>query len=108
MNAGIIHSVLEMMESDALKITEKHLDTKIPNSDAAAQLLIELDGDEPESIATKAERVCEIVMNEGATDVLLADTSAKMNELWSMRRAIGEADRASRPCVSIVCGLRSA
>jgi len=91
MNAGIIPSVLELMEQEALKITEKHLDTKIPNSDAAAQLLIELDGDSPGQIERTAERVCEILMAEGATDVLLADTSAKMNELWSMRRAIGEA-----------------
>ncbi len=91
MNAGIIPSVLEFMEREALKITEKHLDTKIPNSDAAAQLLIELDGDSPGQIERTAERVCEILMAEGATDVLLADTSAKMNELWSMRRAIGEA-----------------
>jgi glycolate oxidase len=91
MNAGIIPSVLEFMEREALEITASHLDTKIPNVDAAAQLLIELDGDDPDAIAAAAERVCEIVMNEGASDVLLADTSAKMNELWSMRRAIGEA-----------------
>lgn len=91
MNAGIIPSVLELMEQDALKITEKHLDVKIPNSDAAAQLLLELDGDDPNAIADSAERICEIVMREGATDVLLADTSAKMSEMWSMRRAIGEA-----------------
>jgi glycolate oxidase len=91
MNAGIVPSVLELMERDALEITEKHLDTKIPNSDAAAQLLIELDGDDPDAIAGAAERVCDIVMSEGATDVLLADSTAKMNELWSMRRAIGEA-----------------
>lgn len=91
MNAGIIPSVLELMERDALEITEKHLGVKIPNGEAAAQLLIELDGNNPDVIASSAERVCEIVMREGATDVLLADTSAKMNELWSMRRAIGEA-----------------
>jgi glycolate oxidase len=91
MNAGIIPSVLELMERDALKITEKHLDITIPNSDSAAQLLIELDGNDPEAIARTAERVCEIVMSEGAVDVLLADTSDKMNELWTMRRAIGEA-----------------
>ena len=91
MNAGIIPSVLEFMEQEALKITEKHLDTTIPNSDAAAQLLIELDGESPEQIERAAERVCEIVMAEGATDVLLADSTAKMNDLWSMRRSIGEA-----------------
>jgi glycolate oxidase len=91
MNAGIVPSVLELMERDSLKITEQHLETTIPNSDASAQLLIELDGDDANAIARAAERVCEIVMAEGATDVLLADTSAKMNALWSMRRAIGEA-----------------
>jgi glycolate oxidase len=91
MNAGIIPSVLEFMEQESLKITEKHLDTAIPNSDAAAQLLIELDGDDPEGISRSAEKVCEIVMEKGATDVLLADTSSRMNELWTMRRAIGEA-----------------
>jgi glycolate oxidase len=91
MNAGIIPSVLEFMEQDALKITEKHLGTTIPNSDAAAQLLIELDGDDPDGISRAAEKVCEIVLEAGATDVLLADTSARMNELWTMRRAIGEA-----------------
>ena len=91
MNAGIIPSVLEFMERDALEITEKHIDTKIPNVTAAAQLLIELDGDDPETISRDAERVCEIVMEEGAVDVLLADSTAKTNELWTMRRAIGEA-----------------
>jgi glycolate oxidase len=91
MNAGIIPSVLEFLEKDAFKIAEQHLDTTIPNSDAAAQLMIELDGDDPDVIARAAERVCEIVMSEGATDVLLADTSARMNELWAVRRAMGEA-----------------
>jgi glycolate oxidase len=91
MNAGIVPSVLEFIEQDALKITEAHLDTSIPNSDAAAQLLIEIDGTDEGVIQRDAERVCEIVLAEGATDVLLADTGAKMNDLWKMRRAIGEA-----------------
>jgi len=91
MNSGIIPSVLEFLEQDAYKIAEQHLDITIPNSDAAAQLLIEIDGDAPDAIEHTAERVCDIVMAEGATDVLLADSSAKMNELWAMRRAMGEA-----------------
>jgi glycolate oxidase len=91
MNAGIIPSVLEFMEREALQITEKHLDSPIPNSDAAAQLMIELDGDDPQAIERQSENVCEIVLNAGASDVLLADTSAKMNQLWNTRRAIGEA-----------------
>ena len=94
MTAGIVPSTLELMEREAIKFTEEHLSTKIQNSDAAAQLLIGLDGNDESVIERDSERVCEIVLSEGATDVLLANTSAKQNELWSMRRAIGEAVRS--------------
>lgn len=91
MNAGITPSVLEFLERDAINMTEAHLDMAWPNSDAAAQLLIELDGTDEGVIARDAERVCDIVLAEGASDVLLADTGAKMNEMWQLRRAVGEA-----------------
>jgi glycolate oxidase len=91
MNAGITPSALEFMERDAVQITERHLSVSVPHSDAAAQLLIELDGDDEAVIQRAAEKVCEIVMAQGASDVLLAETSTKQRELWSMRRAAGEA-----------------
>lgn len=91
MNAGIVPSALEFMEHDALQITEQHLSVKVPNSDAAAVLLIEVDGNDEAVIQHEAEHVCEIALAEGATDVLLADSSRKQQELWNMRRAAGEA-----------------
>ena len=33
--------------------------------------------------------MAEIVLAEGATDVLAAPSDSKMNELWTMRRAVG-------------------
>jgi len=91
MNAGLVPSVLEFLERDAIRIAESHVGSTVPNDDAAAQLLIELDGNDEGVIAREAERVCEIVMAEGARDVVLADTGAKMAELWKVRRAMGEA-----------------
>jgi len=91
MNAGITPAALEFMERDAVKIAEEHLDVAIPHSDAPAQLLIELDGNDEGIIERESERVCEIAMQEGALDVLLAESSARQQELWSMRRAMGEA-----------------
>ncbi len=91
MHAGIIPSALEFVERDAIAITERHLGTTFPNSDAAAQLLIELDGNNETTIQSDAERIAEIVLAEGATDVLMADTDAKMAEVWAMRRAVGTA-----------------
>ncbi len=91
MNAGIVPSTLELMERDAIAFTAKHLDVRVQNQDAAGQLMIGLDGNDETVMARDAERICEIVMELGATDVLMADTDSKQAELWAMRRAIGEA-----------------
>lgn len=91
MHAGIIPSVLEFMERDAIEITERHLSTTFPNAQAAAHLMIELDGNDESVIQRDAERVAGIVLERGATDVLVADTDTRMNEVWAMRRAIGAA-----------------
>ena len=91
MKAGIIPSAIELIARDAIQIAEKHLETAFPNSDAAAHLLVELDGNDPSNIQTAGEQLCEIALAEGARDVLLADTSARQQELWDLRRAIGEA-----------------
>jgi glycolate oxidase len=91
MHAGVVPSALEFMERDAVEITERHLGKSFPHADAAAHLMIELDGNDERVMAREAERVAEIVLEHGATDVLLADTDAKMGELWAMRRAFGAA-----------------
>jgi glycolate oxidase len=91
MNAGITPSALEFMERDAVKIAERHLGVAVPNSDAAAQLIVELDGDDDAAIQRSAEQICSIALEQGALDVLLADSSEKQNEIWNMRRATGEA-----------------
>ncbi len=91
MHAGIMPSALEFMERDAIEIAERHLGRPFPNANAAAQLLIELDGNDEASIQREAERVTEIAIAEGATDVLAADTPTRMGELWSLRRSLGVA-----------------
>jgi glycolate oxidase len=91
MHAGVVPSVLEFMERDAVEIAERHLGKTFPNADAAAHLMIELDGNDEGVIQREAERVAEIVLAHGAKDVLVADTDAKMGELWAMRRSFGAA-----------------
>jgi glycolate oxidase len=91
MNAGVVPSVLELMDRAAVTITEEHLDKKFPGPQAAAHLLIELDGTDEGVIQRDAERVAEIVLKEGAIDVLAADNDSKMNDMWALRRAAGAA-----------------
>jgi len=89
MHAGIVPSALEFMERDAIEIAERHLGKPFPNAGAAAQLLIEIDGNDEAAIQRDAERITEIAMAEGATDVLAADTPTRMGELWALRRSLG-------------------
>jgi glycolate oxidase len=91
MHAGIVPSALEFMERAAIHMAEEHLGRPFPNSAAAAQLLVELDGNDEGLIQRDAERVAEIALAQGATDVLAADTPAKMGELWALRRSLGMA-----------------
>ncbi len=91
MNAGILPSAIEFIERDAIQMGADHLGTKFPSSNAAAHLLIELDGNDLSMIERTSEQLCEIALDEGASDVLLADSAAKQQELWDLRRAIGEA-----------------
>jgi len=89
--AGITPSALELMENSAMKAAEHQLGKKFPNGDAAAQLLIEVDGNYEESLYKDIEIIAEIVTDNGAYDVILAEDKQKMDELWSLRRCIGEA-----------------
>ncbi|MDQ3020895.1 MAG: FAD-binding protein [Bacteroidota bacterium] len=89
--SGITPSAVELMEKSAMQAAEKQLSKKFPNGDAEAQLLIEVDGNHEESLDKDIEVIAGIVMEHGAYDVLLAEDNQKMNELWSLRRCIGEA-----------------
>lgn len=89
--AGITPSAMELMENAAMKAAENQLRKKFPNNDADAQLLIEVDGNYQESLEKDVEAIAEILFASGAYDVILAEDNQKMNELWSLRRCIGEA-----------------
>ncbi len=95
--AGVTPSALEFMEREAIKAAEDKLGKKFPNSKAEAQLLIECDGNYEETVDADIEKVAEVIEREGATDMILAEDSNKMNELWSLRRCIGEAVKSISP-----------
>jgi len=88
---GIVPSACEFMERDAVESACRHLEKTVPNRDAAAHLLVEVDGSEPSQVRAQAERAGEIMLEGGAKDVVLADGASRQKELWAIRRAVGEA-----------------
>jgi glycolate oxidase len=88
---GITPSALEFLERAAVKAAEERQGKRFPNSEAAAQLLIEVDGYHEEPLLEEIQVIAEAVEAHHAVDVLLAEDRAKVEEVWALRRGIGEA-----------------
>ncbi len=88
---GITPSACEFLEKAAVKVAEERQGKKFPNSDAEAQLLIEVDGNYEEALHSEIEKIAEVVSQHNAIDVLLAEDRQKVEDVWALRRGMGEA-----------------
>ncbi|MBX2991217.1 MAG: FAD-binding protein [Bacteroidetes bacterium] len=88
---GITPSALEFMEQAAVRAAEMQLGKTFPNGTAEAQLLIEVDGNYEETLAKDIDVIAEVVEKHGASNVLLAEDRQKIEDVWALRRSMGEA-----------------
>jgi len=88
---GITPSTIEFMEKAAVKAAEEKQNKIFPNGEAEAQLFIEVDGNHEETLYKDIELIGEVVSEFNPLDVLLAEDSQKVEDVWALRRGIGEA-----------------
>lgn len=88
---GVNPSALEFLTKDAVKAAESQLGKSFPNSDSEAQLLIELDGNNEDILNSDIETISATVERFNSVDIILAEDRSKMEELWALRRSVGEA-----------------
>jgi len=90
--AGITPSALEFMEREALDWTIKFTDSTISiDDDIEAHLLVEVDGNDMDILFKDCERITEVMEQFDCGEILFADSSLQKEQLWKMRRAVGEA-----------------
>ena len=89
--SGITPSAMEFLERAAVQAAEERQGKKFPNGTAAAQLLIEVDGNNEDALTGEITAIAEVVEKHNAADILLAEDRAKVEEVWALRRGIGEA-----------------
>jgi len=87
----VVPTALEFMERDIVQACEAVTEEKAPFRDAAAQLLITIDGYHQEQVDADMETVAETCLDHGAVDVLVARDSRTSDRLWKARRLIIEA-----------------
>jgi glycolate oxidase len=91
--AGFTPSALELMERDALDWVSKHVESSVVKleDDIQAHLLIEVDGNDLDTMMKEMEQIAELMSKYNVSEVLFADSAAQKNELWKLRRKINEA-----------------
>jgi len=94
---GIVPTTIEFMEQDSMLAVERLLDRELPYRDAAAQLLIQLDGNRREAVEADMQTVGDLCLEHGARDVLVAQDQRTRDRLWEARRLIIEALKHASP-----------
>ncbi len=92
--SGVIPSALEFMDRQAVDYTIKyiegaHLEMK---DEIAALLLIEVDGNNSENLMQELQQILDVVEKHNCDEhILFAEDEAQKEQLWFIRRRIGEA-----------------
>jgi len=97
-NAGITPSALEFMDRVAVDFTIKFIeDAQMEmKEDVQALLLIEVDGNNQEVLFDDLQKIIEVVEKHHCDpNVLFAEDEAQKEQLWFIRRRIGEAVKAN-------------
>lgn len=93
----VIPAAVEFMEEAAWRTGAQRVGRQLLPVGHAAYLLVEVDGPHAGVVEEEAMAVGEACAELGAADVLMAETPAHIKELWSVRRAIGEAVKKIAP-----------
>ena len=95
--AGFTPSALELIEIDALKITQQFIESSaVPISDdLAAHLIIEVDGNHPETLMQEMEAIANLLTQFDAEEIFFAEDAQQKAELWKVRRKVAEAIKLS-------------
>jgi glycolate oxidase len=93
----VLPTTIEFMEQGSMLAVERLLQKQVPYSDAAAQLLIQLDGNHREAVDADCEVIGKLCLGHGARDVLVAQDQRTRDRLWEARRLIIEALKHESP-----------
>jgi glycolate oxidase len=87
---GVIPSSIEFMDRQSIKNVEEYTGLPIAHSDAAAQLIIQMDGMDRRQLWHDVERVGDICEKSGALEVFVAEDRNARDRVWRIRGLISD------------------
>ena len=98
--SGIVPAALEMMDQSCIRAVEESVYAAGYPTDAAAVLLVELDGSNETAVSAETEQVTSLLTENGARSVRVAADPKERERLWQGRKkAFGAMGRLSRDLV---------
>jgi glycolate oxidase len=90
----IVPPALEFADQSSILVAERFLGRPMPHNSAPAYVLIRLEGNIREEVDSAFEIVGELCLENGAIDVLVADTTESQEKIWEGRSCIIDAAKA--------------
>ncbi len=87
---GVIPSSIEFMDRKSIKNVEQHTGLKVPESGAAAQLIIQMEGKDRKHLWRDVERIGDLCMENGALEVFVAEDRTARDRVWRIRKLVAE------------------
>ncbi|HCP95689.1 MAG TPA: 2-hydroxy-acid oxidase [Anaerovibrio sp.] len=94
-SSNVIPTAVEFMEREVIMDSEEYLGKKFPDNQADAYLLLKFDGASVEEISKYYDSIAQICLEQGALDLLIADTDERAEAIWKARGAFLEAIKGS-------------
>lgn len=91
----VIPRSLEFMEQEVILMSEDYLGKKFPDHSAPAYLMLAFDGASRKQLDGELDAAAKVCLQNGAIDVLIADTDERSSMIWTARGAFLEAIKAS-------------
>ncbi|MDR1875209.1 MAG: FAD-binding oxidoreductase [Synergistaceae bacterium] len=85
---GVVPSSVEFMDRNSILNVERYTSLRIPHSDAAAQLIIQMDGMDRRQLWGDVEKTGDLCVRNGALEVFVAEDRNARDRVWRIRKYV--------------------
>ncbi|MBC7360935.1 MAG: FAD-binding oxidoreductase [Candidatus Aminicenantes bacterium] len=104
---GIVPMAVEFVGLDVITLTEHHLNLSWPTHQGEVHLMIIVDSPSEDDLSRMTDQIADVVLENGAIDVFVADTPTKQDEVLKIRSNIYEAIKKETVDILDICVPRS-
>lgn len=90
----VIPFAVEFMPRHSVETAERYLERRLPDNEHEAYLIVGIEGNSEAELEWQMEVVGDVCLQHGALDAYVADTEARIRELWEARKCLFDAYKA--------------